>query len=206
MGTVLKIKVCGMKYPSNIYDLIDLDIDYIGFIFYEKSKRYLDKNVPELNYGKIKKTGVFVEEKLNRVLQLSSENELDVIQLHGNETPRYCSELKENDIEIIKAFSIDDNFNFNICNQYSGIVDMFLFDTKGANPGGNGVTFNWSILEKYNLDMPFLLSGGITPHHVDDILAFQHKQCVGIDINSGFEISPAKKNIDEIRKFLKEIK
>lgn len=200
-----KIKVCGMKNARNISDLIELDIDYIGFIFYQKSKRYLSGKVPDLNYGKIEKVGVFVDESFEKITNIAKTNGLDVLQLHGDESVEFCTSLKNTGYKIWKVFSVSTDFDFDICKQYTNVVDAFLFDTKGAAPGGNGIRFDWDILQKYSLDTPFLLSGGIGIEHIDDILNFDHDKCTGIDINSGFEINAGNKDIEKIKRFIEKI-
>ncbi len=201
----MKIKVCGMKIPQNIDRLTKLDIDFIGFIFYEKSARYVDEVPCEIPKN-IKKTGVFVNENIQKVIGISRENNLDYVQLHGNENIEYCKKLKEKNINIIKAFSTDENFDFRTTCRYQAFCDYFIFDTKGKNYGGNGLKFNWKLLENYKGETPFLLSGGILPEDAQAIKSFKHKMFVGIDINSGFEVKPAVKNISKIERFINEIK
>ena len=195
-----------MREPENISDLLKLQPDFIGFIFYPKSKRYMDENLPEIDFGNTLKTGVFVDEHSDKVLETAQKYRLDVLQLHGNESPEYCQNLKKKSYQIIKVFSVGTDFNFNRCVDYEGIVDLFLFDTKGKLPGGNGQVFNWDILSAYDLKTPFLLSGGIGLQHLSVIKNFAHPQLIGIDVNSGFEIRPAYKNIDELKTFFHEIR
>lgn len=195
-----------MKFPENIKQLLALEIDYIGFIFYKKSKRYLD-NVPEtIDYKSTKKVGVFVNATKKEILEKVTKFNLDYIQLHGNESHNFCKSLFEKGCKIIKAFSVDDDFDFSICEKYVAVTDLFLFDTKGENPGGNGQVFNWEKMTSYKISKPFLLSGGISPNHVKVIQNFYHKQCVGIDVNSGFEDFPGLKNIKRLKRFIDEIR
>ena len=195
-----------MREPENISDLLNLQPDFIGFIFYPKSKRYLDKNLPDIDFGNTLKTGVFVNEHSDNVLKTAQKYRLDVLQLHGNESPAYCQKLKEKSYKIIKVFSIDNHFNFKQCVDYQPVVDYFLFDTKGKLPGGNGQVFNWDILSGYDLITPFLLSGGIGLKHLPAIKAFSHPRLAGIDVNSGFESHPGYKNMNELKTFFYEIR
>ncbi|NEW78556.1 MAG: phosphoribosylanthranilate isomerase, partial [Gelidibacter sp.] len=154
----------------------------------------------------IKKVGVFVNETIDEVLKKVVDYQLDCVQLHGNESIEYCqilrhSELVSESFEIIKAFSVDDEFDFSKINKYQRDCDYFLFDTKGKNHGGNGIKFNWELLQKYSGKTPFLLSGGITKNEVEEIKKLKHPAFFGIDINSGFELEPGLKNIKEIKEF-----
>ena len=164
----MKLKVCGMKYVDNLMMVAAVQPDYLGFIFYDKSKRNFEGVIPKLPKG-IKKTGVFVNEYLEIVVSLTEEYGLEAIQLHGDETPEYIKELKSHlpKVEIIKVFGIKDEFDFSILEPYQEEVDYFLFDTKGKLPGGNGYTFNWKILEKYPSTKPYFLSGGIGLENVE---------------------------------------
>ncbi len=195
-----------MREPENISDLLKLQPDYIGFIFYPKSKRYMNTKLPDIDFGKTLKAGVFVDEDSDKVLEIAQKYQLDVLQLHGNESPEYCQNFSEKSYQIIKVFSVGTDFNFKQCSVYEGIVDYFLFDTKGKLPGGNGQVFNWNILSAYDLKTPFLLSGGIGLQHLPAIKNFAHPQLIGIDVNSGFEIRPGYKNINELKTFFNEIR
>jgi len=206
MRNDLKIKVCGMKSPENIKDILSLDIDFMGFIFYEKSPRYTSFVNSKIDFVTTNKTGVFVNHSKQDILKYASVFNLDYLQLHGNESPELCSELQKEGYKVIKVFSVDDNFDFNICKDYCKVTDLFLFDTKGENPGGNGLLFNWKKLEKYTLNKPFLLSGGISKNNLEDILNFNHPQFFGLDLNSGFEIEPGLKNYKLLKDFLYELR
>jgi len=204
----MKIKVCGMRDAENISELVKLKPNYIGFIFYDKSKRFVT-NFPKVEIPSgIKKVGVFVNETIDEIIEIADKNKLEAIQLHGNESPKYCEELKVlliRNVEIFKAFPIDDNFDFSITEDYQKVCDYLLFDTKGKEYGGNGIKFNWQVLDNYKGELPYLLSGGITKNDVQALLLFlnrqESKKCIGIDINSGFEIEPAMKNIANIKEF-----
>jgi len=201
----MKLKVCGMKYQDNIQEVATLQPDYLGFIFYEQSARHFDAHrIPEIS-NTIKKTGVFVDADLDFVIKKISKHNLKAVQLHGNEAPEYCKQLRGKNIEIIKVFSIKNEFDFSILKSYDDIVNYFLFDTKGKLPGGNGYVFDWTILNNYPSTTPFFLSGGIGLSQIDDINKFQKseasKYCYALDVNSKFEIEPGLKNIEDLKKF-----
>ena len=197
-----------MKYQDNMEAVATLQPDYMGFIFYDKSSRFFNTEIPQLPETIIK-TGVFVDADLETVLQTIEKHNLEAVQLHGKETLEYCKALKTSNIEIIKVFSIKDEFNFDMLQPYEGIVDYFLFDTKGKLPGGNGYTFNWDVLKDYKSTTPYFLSGGIGLNEIDKIAAFKKssasKYCYAIDVNSKFEIEPGLKNTNELEKFKHEL-
>ena len=193
-----------MKFTENIEQVSGLYPDYMGFIFYEKSKRNFEGVIPKLPKS-IKKTGVFVNEYPEIVISLVEEYQLEAIQLHGDETVTYIKQLKTHlpSIEIIKVFGIKDEFNFDVLTPFLPLVDYFLFDTKGKERGGNGVQFDWSVLEAYPYEKPFFLSGGIG---LKDVLAIQkiidsNVPIYALDISSKFEIEPGLKNINEVKTF-----
>lgn len=200
----MKLKVCGMKYQENMTQVAALQPDYMGFIFYEKSLRNFDTFIPTLPES-IKKTGVFVDATINDVIEKIEAHQLQAVQLHGNELPEYCKKLKSKHVEIIKVFSIEDAFNFEVLKPYEAVCDYYLFDTKGKLPGGNGYTFNWNILNNYPSTKAFFLSGGIGLNEMESIKEFQQskasKYCFAIDVNSKFEIEPGLKNINELKIF-----
>lgn len=190
-----------MRDKENISGLLALKPDYIGFIFYDKSKRFV-VDFPQIEIpSTTKKVGVFVNEKVDEVLKVVEKYKLDFVQLHGNETPEFCEKLAAKNIKIIKAFSVDGNFDFSAIKSFEKHVSLFLFDTKGNNYGGNGIKFNWDLLQNYTGKTPFLLSGGISKNDAAEIKKFKHPAFLGIDINSGFELEPGLKNIKEIKKF-----
>ncbi|RRJ89517.1 phosphoribosylanthranilate isomerase [Flavobacterium macacae] len=199
----MKLKICGMKFLENILEISQLEPDLLGFIFYENSSRNFEGKIPELP-EKIKKAGVFVNATFEEITSKLDIHKLDYIQLHGNESPEFCLKL-QNKIPIIKAFSIDENFDFKILKNYSESCTYFLFDTKGKNHGGNGMAFDWNILENYKLEKKYFLSGGISLENVSDLKEFLKKDyaknCLGIDINSKFEIAPGLKNTEKIIAF-----
>ena len=206
----LKLKICGMKFPENIQEITHLEPDFLGFIFFEKSTRnYLEDSIISIPKS-IQKVGVFVNENQDEIIKKIKKFDLDFIQLHGIETKSYCldliNQLSENQLNIkfIKSFSIDDTFDFSLLNDYQ-TVDYFLFDTKGNLPGGNGTKFNWEILDKYHLNKPYFLSGGIGLEDVSNIKAFLEQPasqyCYGIDVNSQFELEAGFKNKEKLQHF-----
>ncbi|MBV5349064.1 phosphoribosylanthranilate isomerase [bacterium] len=210
MTKELKIKVCGMRTPENISGVVAACPDYLGFIFYPKSKRFADfKPSPEIQAivpDSVKRVGVFVDETPEKVLEIYRNWNLNVVQLHGHETPKYSQQIQDSGITVFKAFSIDEHFDFNSLDAYSGVCNYFLFDTKGQLPGGTGQKFNWQLLENYKGNVPFFLSGGIGPDDLEAVLNFSHPQLFGIDINSGFEIESALKDVEKVNSFINEFR
>ncbi|GEJ37069.1 phosphoribosylanthranilate isomerase [Flavobacterium psychrophilum] len=195
----MKLKICGMKYPENILEVSTLLPDYLGFIFWEKSSRYFDLEIPEIPES-IKKVGVFVNATLEEILLKIKKYNLNLVQLHGNESPEFCKELKKSTIKIIKVFSVNDDFNFSALEPFEAVCDYFLFDTKGKLPGGNGITFNWQILQKHKSTKPFFLSGGIGLDDIKNIKKL-NLPIYAIDVNSKFEIEAGLKNIELLKSF-----
>ena len=270
----MRLKICGLRQTENIKSLLSLKPDYLGFIFYEKSKRHaegvLDAKV--VNFQKVDnfesktpiKTGVFVNEDFDKIKAIVEKYGLNAVQLHGDESANFCRKLRaiihlptpleggqdstkiknpivgekkgigkykkrtnnlapqknqvvavspleggrwvNNGLQIIKVFSVNDDFDFSITKKYEPIVDLFLFDTKGKERGGNGIAFDWDILKKYNGEKPFFLSGGIGPDDASEIKKINHPKLYGVDINSQFEIEPGLKNVELVKRFFKEIK
>jgi phosphoribosylanthranilate isomerase len=197
----LKLKVCGMGRPDNVKGLIDLRPDFMGFIFYKKSPRYMDDLDEELLMkipASIQKVGVFVNEDIDVIVKLANKYGLEYAQLHGDEDLSFCKKLKEKGIKIIKVFRLMDVLPISI-SKYAKVVDCFLFDTQTPTYGGSGRHFDWSILNSYNLDTPYLLSGGIRMEDLNDIKKMELKGLVGIDVNSKFEIEPGLKDLGMIR-------
>jgi len=200
----VRIKICGMKFPENILKVGALLPDFMGFIFWEKSSRYFDGEIPRLPKY-IKKVGVFVDESIENIQSKIEKYNLDCIQLHGTESVEFCQKLKEIPIEIIKVFSIKDNFDFEILREFESVCDYFLFDTKGELPGGNGATFDWNLLKKYPSNKPFFLSGGIGIEEIK-LLKIMNLPVYGIDVNSKFETEPGLKNIELLKSFQYKLK
>lgn len=205
----IKIKICGMKFPENISQIADLQPEFLGFIFYDKSPRNFDDRIPVINKS-IQKVGVFVNADLEEIQEKVKQYKLDLVQLHGDESAEFCNLLQQNKFKVIKAFSIDNQFNFRILNNYTNFCDYFLFDTKGINYGGNGIPFDWSILENYHLDKPYFLSGGIGPENIEEVKSFlktdYSKNCIAIDYNSKLEILPGLKSIEKTKQLINAFK
>lgn len=207
----MKIKVCGMKECENIKQLALLDIDFMGFIFYNKSPRFiqnLDPNEIQKLPTSINKVGVFVNADLSQIINKVASFRLDYIQLHGNESVGYIKTIKEilPNQKIIKAFSLSSIKDLDQTKKYTPYCNFFLFDTKTPNYGGSGEKFNWKILQQYTEEIPFFLSGGISEEDAKDIKEINHNKLYGIDLNSKFELKPGIKNTAQLQAFIKEIK
>lgn len=207
----MKIKVCGMKHPQNIEALGNLPVNFMGLIFYPKSPRYAGELAPEelllLLPDHIRKVGVFVNPEMDELIEIVKDYQLHYVQYHGQETPEFISEAKSalKGVKTIKAFNVSKADDFESTTQYSGIVDYFLFDTKTQQHGGSGLKFDWKILNAYQGETPFFLSGGITPEDVEAIKSLKHPKLFAVDINSKFELEPGLKDISKIENFTKEI-
>lgn len=192
-----------MKIENNIMDVATLPPDYMGFIFYEKSSRYFNTEIPELSKD-IKKIGVFVNAKIDFIVDKIEKHNLQGVQLHGQESPEFCATLKEYGT-VIKVFSIKNQFDFKVLEPYEDVCDYYLFDTKGKNPGGNGYTFNWNVFKKYKSPKPYFLSGGIGPDELDALLLFLKRPesdlCFTLDLNSKFETPTGLKDLKELKEF-----
>lgn len=201
MNNKIRIKVCGMRDPENIIQVGELQPDYMGFIFYSKSKRFVgdDFIIPEELPKSIKKVGVFVNEATDKIMELVARHKLDFVQLHGAESVDQCEELKANKMGVIKVFSMDQQFDFAEVKHYQKVVDFFLFDTKSEGFGGSGKTFDWSLLEKYDQGVPFFLSGGLSSENIVDAQDLKSMNLHALDVNSGVELSPGVKDIDKIK-------
>ena len=195
-----------MRELENISALSELYPNYIGFIFWSESSRFVDKKTPSLD-KKIIKTGVFVDATFDYILTKIKDHQLDAVQLHGQESCSYCKVIKDYGLKVIKSFSIKNTFDFNTLKDYENSCDYYLFDTKGKLPGGNGFTFDWKILNKYPSQKPFFLSGGIGVDNLNEIkkLVKTKLPIHAIDVNSKFETAPGNKNIELLKKFKKEI-
>lgn len=196
-----------MKFTENRQEVEKLNVDFMGFIFYGPSKRFVGETPePGLFNTEKPKVGVFVDENAFEILALSRNLGFEWVQLHGKENPKTCQLLKRQGLKIIKAFSVDENFDFENTLPYEKVANYFLFDTKTENHGGSGQKFNWSILDKYDGHIPFFLSGGIGPEDAESILEINHPKLTGVDVNSGFEDEPGLKNMEKLEKFIIEIK
>lgn len=198
----MKLKICGMKYEDNIKAVADLQPDYMGFIFYEKSKRNFDSMIPWIS-EEINKVGVFVDANLDEIKDNIKKFDLHMVQLHGDESPQFCNHLEN--VEVIKTFSIGKTFDFSVLKLYEDVCDYFLFDTKGKEKGGNGIVFDWNLLKDYPSDKPFFLSGGIGIEELESIKDFKKSKfsryCIALDVNSKFEDEPGLKNVEKLKYF-----
>jgi phosphoribosylanthranilate isomerase len=214
----LRVKVCGLRDEQNIEALLrhSLSLDALGFIFYPKSPRFVGESLrPDFmrSLGQhILTVGVFVNADVDMILHTIERFGLGAVQLHGEEMPDWCTNLRERlesnfpNVQIWKAFSIATRDDFAPISLYDGMIDVALLDTKGVAHGGNGTRFDWSLLDDYSSPTPFLLSGGIAPEHAPEIKNIQHTRLLGIDINSRFETAPALKDVGAVHRFLDELK
>ncbi len=205
----MKIKVCGMKHAANIAEVANLHPDYLGFIFYPKSPRFISEVSAELiKYvpAEIKTVGVFVNEEIDEVKIKIAKHQLKAVQLHGAESVAYCAELKSVGIEVIKAFGVHPDFDFEQLEPYVPVVDYFLFDTQTPTHGGSGKVFDWKLLDDYQLDQPYFLSGGIGLEHAQQIKTIQDPRLYAIDVNSKFELEPGLKDVEQLKEFFDNVK
>ncbi len=213
----MKVKVCGLRNPENITEVLDLGVEYVGFIFHEASKRHAEDNQlaewltnNDVLFTETARVGVFVNAGMDTILNTVHDYHLDYVQLHGEESPGYCRELQLlwsastlRSAKLIKAFSVDENFNFQDTAAYADTCSLFIFDTGGQQAhGGTGVKWNWQLLENYKGATPFLLSGGIGPQDVRRVQLVDHPQLVGVDLNSKFETAPGLKNTMHLQGFI----
>lgn len=192
-------KVCGMRDPENIREVSDLGPDYMGFIFYDRSPRFVgaDFVLPKLPES-IRKVGVFVNEEPALLLYDAKSYGLDWVQLSGNESPETCDKIKSEGLGVIKVFHVGEGFDFSTTSAYESSADLFLFDTKTDQFGGSGQSFEWSVLRKYKGDKPFLLAGGLRADNISSALQLDHPLLHGFDFNSGVESQPGLKNLGKI--------
>lgn len=212
----MKIKVCGLNNAENIQQIAQLPIDMAGIIFYKNSPRNFTLDVEDLvplKEADIKRVGVMVNPQIDEIINAVHDYELDYVQLHGEENPIFCADVKNlwqmstiRSAKLIKAFAVDDDFDFNETAPFQRHVDLFLFDTKGEQRGGNGKTFNWEKLKEYHGMTPFLLSGGISLEHAQEVRELNIPQLYGVDINSKFESEPGIKKVEEVQQFIELIK
>lgn len=211
----MRIKVCGMTSTEQVLQLDEMGVEFAGFIFYPKSPRYVYKFMPRPEVKKIKgksinKVGVFVNATVEEVLQTVDDCGLHLVQLHGDETPKYCEKIA-NYVGVVKAFRLreEDNVLWKV-KDYMDIADMFLFDTEGAGYGGTGKQFDWNILRGLRIGKPFFLSGGIGPEDAEKLSQFARepvaKDLFSIDVNSKFEITPGIKDMEALTRFIPLVK
>lgn len=206
----LKIKVCGLRDPENVEQVCGLEPDFVGYIFFRGSKRFVGKDpdpsifrMPKKGTGKV---GVFVNEKISAVKRIFDSCCLDMVQLHGDESPAYCISLVEAGIPVIKVIDPGSMNSIGNITDYGELVRYFLFDTPGEERGGTGRKFNWDLLDEFSIPFPFLLSGGIGPGDGPGIAGICHDWLFGIDVNSRFEISPGIKDVELLESFIREIR
>lgn len=214
----MKVKVCGLKRPDNISAIRALGVDYLGFIFYAKSPRFAESedlkaylNDEGQEWQNINRVGVFVNAEIDYILNTVHDYQLNWVQLHGDESPGYCQELKLlwsvstlHKAKICKAFKVTPEFDFRSTNDYLSSCPLFVFDTGGkSQPGGTGEQWDWNLLDDYEGLTPFLLSGGIGPTDAAAIKRLSHPQLNGVDLNSGFETEPGFKDVDKLATFMR---
>ena len=216
------VKVCGMRDGENIREVVALGVDWIGMIFWAKSPRNVtmiptyagiipDRGADIGNF-KAKRVGVFVDEMAQNIITRVVNYKLDFVQLHGHETPTLIRNLRRTldpdirpGVKFIKAISVSSRDDIAKYKDYADCVDYFLFDTKCPSVGGSGEQFDWSVLDAYDGDVPFLLSGGIGPDDAGRVRSFHHPKCIGIDLNSRFETEPGVKDISKLKQFLEQL-
>ena len=194
-----KIKVCGLRDQKNIQEVLALKPDLVGFIFYKGSPRYVGREFP-VHFIKdlpnfIGKVGVFVNESVEQILNISEKYGLDYVQLHGEESAQDCEGLKKRGIKVIKAIPVSDLKDLNVAERFDNKVDYILFDTRGKYRGGNGIPFNWDILKSYPFTTPYFISGGLGIAELKKLSNCEFPGYAGVDLNSLFEISPSIKDI-----------
>lgn len=209
----MRIKVCGMTQIEQVDKLADLGVTFAGFIFYPKSPRYVFKHMTTTQIRKennINKVGVFVNAAVEEVLHMVDECRLHMVQLHGDESPKYCEKIADY-VSVVKAFRLSDNDSVQwIIRPFMDVCDMFMFDTMGAGYGGTGKKFDWNMLSGQSIGKPFFLSGGIEPGDEDKLKSFANepagKALFAIDINSRFEVAPGIKEMEKVRMFTENLK
>lgn len=209
----MRVKVCGMTQPDQVEQLAGMGATFAGFIFYPKSPRYVFKHMTITQIRKvnnINKVGVFVNSSIEEILHLVDECRLHMVQLHGDESPKFCEKIADY-VSVVKAFRLSDNDSVDwMIRPYMDVCDMFMFDTMGAGYGGTGKKFDWSVLKNSTIGKPFFLSGGIEPGDEEELKGFEKepvaKALFAIDINSKFEVSPGVKDMDKLRPFIDHMK
>ncbi|MCB2407801.1 phosphoribosylanthranilate isomerase [Hymenobacter lucidus] len=206
----LFIKVCGMREPANIAAVAALQPDFLGFIFYPKSKRFvadgLDAALLQRLPAGCRKVGVFVNETTAVIKEQVVRFGFELVQLHGHETPQQCAELQAAGIRVIKAFALDSAFDFDTLTPYVPYCAFFLFDTKGEQPGGNGTTFDWQLLRDYPLPTPYFLAGGLGEQHAQTLKTLHLPGLYAVDLNSGFETTPGLKDAPKLAQMLARLR
>ncbi|MES2431264.1 MAG: phosphoribosylanthranilate isomerase [Bacteroidota bacterium] len=208
----MRVKVCGITLEEQLKKLPEIGAAFAGFIFYPKSPRYVLRHMTTSQIKKennVNKVGVFVNASIEEVLQMVDECRLHMVQLHGDETPKYCEKIADY-ISVVKAFRVSetDNIGYRI-QEYMNVCDMFMFDTEGAGYGGTGKKFDWNKLKGTTIGKPYFLSGGIEPTDASQLVKFKEtpegKALFAIDINSKFELTTGVKDLDLIQKFTEQL-
>ena len=206
----MEIKVCGMRDQTNCLQLAqEVNPDWMGLIFYPKSPRLVPSESADwLIDLPLKKVGVFVGEDQSEIRRKATLFGLSALQLHGGESVEVVKQLKEDtDLEIWKVFSVGENLDWKMMEEFVPHVDRFLFDTATASKGGSGKTFDWGLLKGYPFEKGFFLSGGLRLEHAAEILELRKDipQLLGVDVNSGFEIAPGLKYISDLKEFKQKL-
>ena len=202
----MKLKVCGMREVKNIKSVLALKPDLMGFIFYPKSKRFVDAlSLEDIDFGTTQKVGVFVNEKLNSLTEKVKKFDLDYVQLHGDESPSYLAAVKYLGVKVIKVFRILDQLPIDQILAFEQEADYFLYDTLSLEYGGSGKNFQWNILNESPSSKPFWLSGGVSIESLKALDLIDHPGLTGIDVNSKFEDQPGMKNIELLRALKKAL-
>ena len=197
----MKLKICGLRDPENIRAVLDLQPDFVGFIFYEKSPRFVDEafDLSGIDFGKTKKVGVFVDAHESFVFEKIERHGLEIAQLHGSESPDFCRSIRQKAL-VFKAFGMDENFDFPVLENYRAVVDCFLFDTKTTTHGGSGRPFDWSVLKKIPPNLSWILSGGLSLENLDSFFENQDlPRPFSLDVNSRFELAAGLKDIGKLK-------
>ena len=203
----LALKICGMRDPRNIAEVAALAPDYMGFIFYDRSPRYVGMLSPGILRSlpdSVQKVGVFVNPSVEHAESTIERYGLDLVQLHGDETVEVCRAIRKK-CPVTKAFRLRQNADLSVVGTYADACDYFLFDTPTENFGGSGSRFDWTLLERFESPLPFFLSGGIGPDDVAQVRAFCHPALKVVDVNSRFEIEPGLKNVTSLAKFIHDL-
>ncbi len=205
----MQVKVCGLKDRENLSEVIHLNPDFIGFVFFPASARYIGNDMAMQHFIKsiktVSKVGVFVNDDCRIILAAVQNYGLNFIQLHGDETPDFCTRISRH-IPVIKAFRIDQEFDFSTLTKYQNCCDYFLFDTATVHYGGSGRVFDWHLLKKYNLEKSYFLSGGIGLDNFHEVVAIQDSRLIFLDVNSRLETAPGIKNIKDLKTLIHEIR
>lgn len=204
----MKVKVCGMTLPDQLQQLETMKVDFAGFIFYEKSPRYVGTIKNEelrIQHEGFAKVGVFVNATIEDIKNAVGDYDLQLVQLHGEELPEFCEQIQQI-VPVIKAFRIHNETDIDaLVAPFANTCDYYLFDTASKLYGGSGEQFNWDLLKNANINKPFFLSGGIGLEDIENIKGFEHPYLYAIDVNSKFESSPGVKKMDMLQHFLDDL-